>query len=742
MSRWWLLSIPLGLALALALFVRWLNQPVEPPSPTAAVATQGPTPEPEAGQAFAPPVAAPAQGLGVATLAGTVVRDGQPVAEAEVVLRGAQTQRVRSGADGAWSVELTAPQELLISARSGALASELMGPVSLAAGEHKGGLVLTLLAGAALEGVVVDAHARTPVEGARVSTSAGTATTGPDGRFEAQALSAGRNWLTVEAPGYQARVEWLVLEGARPQRGLEIALVRGARIEGMVTRMGSPAVGVAVWAERSASSSDRPVPAVTDGQGKFTLEAAPGTLQLYAAAPGQGRVPGPVLQLAPGQAARADFELGEALQASGTVTLDGQPLAGASLTAHDAQTARANGSVTSGPEGAFRFSGLSQGRYLLSVRTVSGAWEAGPFEQTGDGSPWGVALVSGGVLSGQVKPAAAGVQVVWKRRSSLGEGSRTSTDEKGAFSFSGVPNEPVLVEAVGPGGAAAATAKPGDPLVLNLAAGAIKVVVSANGAPVTDFHLRAREAGSGTVREADVLSPQGTYRLEVPPGAWEIWVAARGFSHEGAPARASVSGADTELPIALKSGRRIKGTVRDAATSQPLAGVIVRGSRRWYGLYDADDGPSTATDAAGRYELPALLPNSALVIDQHGYVRQTVWPWQLARANPDAVDIALAPQTGKPDAPPLGEPYEGVGMQLAEQPGKIVVAQVFPQGPAEAAGVRPGDLLLAVNGTQAAPPIDQVVARIRGPAGSMVKLDLQRGAERLEAWTRRASIRP
>jgi hypothetical protein len=737
MSRWWLLLIPFALAIGLFGLVRWLDRPVELPPPAQVTAA------PELATPIVPSLAdAPrVDAASLAILAGKVTNDGEPAADAEVVVRGIRTLTVRTDAAGAFSVELPAPQEVLLSARLGTQASELAGPIPLAPGQRVEGLTLRLLSGASVEGIVLDAHTRAPVAGAKVITSAGTRVTAADGKFEATALSAGRNWLTVEASGFLPRVEWLVLQGARAHRGLELALVRAAKVEGRVTRMGAPVAGVAVWAERSGSA-DRQVPAMSDDKGLFTLESAPGTLQLYAAAPNQGRVAGPVLQLSPGQPARADFELGEALEANGIVTLDGQPLAEASLTAHDAQSQGTIGTTSSEASGAFRFGSLAVGRYLLSIRAGAGIWEAGPFEQTGEGSPWHVSLTSGGLLSGRVLPAAPGIQVSWKRRSPLGEGARTATDVEGRFSFAGVPGELVTIEAQGQGGSAAATGKPGDKVELRLAAGALKVSVASGGTPVTDFHVRAREVQSGTVREADVLSPQGSYRIEVPPGAWEIWIAARGFAHDNAPARATVAAAEVELAIDLKAGRRIRGVVKDITNGAPLGGVSVRATRRNFGLYDADDGAATLTDSSGRYELPQVVPGSGIVMEKPGYIRANLWPWQVARGNPDAFDIPLTPRNDKPDAPQMNEPYEGVGMQLAEQPGRVVVAQVFPRSPAEVAGVRQGDVLVAINGDRAAPPLDQVIARIRGPAGSLVKLDLQRGEQRLEAWTRRASIRP
>lgn len=741
MSRWWLLAVPLLLAVALGAFVAWLGGPVEPTASLPAPLEAAAEPEPPTPHPSAAPAATALPGAR-ARLSGRVLHDGAPAAGAEVVVKGAEFSRGTTDAEGRFALEVDAPMELWLSARQGTLSSATVGPLAVAPGQRHEGLELHLLPGASVEGTVVDAHSRAPIAGAQLVTSAGTIRSAADGSFRVDGLSVGRNWLSAQAPGFLPRTEWLQLEGARPHKNLEIALVRAAHIEGRVTRAGTPAAGIAVWAERTPpDATERHVPGMSDAQGRYALEVGPGTLQLSAAAPGRGRVAGPVVSLAPGQSASVDFELGEALDAAGTVALDGQPLAGAALTAHDAQSQALIATATSGPDGAFRFGGLSVGRYVLSVRAAQGVWEAGPYEQAGDGAPWAVSLQSGGVLEGRVEPPSAGVRVTWRPRSTLGAGANTATEASGAFRFAGVPNAPVLVEAVGPTGSAAATARPGEQVVLRLGPGALRVAVFSGSRPVTDFRLRAREVQSGAVRQADVLSPAGTFRLEVPPGTWELWVSARGFAHEGAPARAVVQGGEVDVGIDLKPGRRVMGTVKDRATGAPLAGAVVRSSRRYYGLFDSDDGPSTATDAAGRYTISPVLPWAALVFERAGYQRFEVAGWQVMRANPDALEVALAPSGGKPDAP-RAEPYEGVGMQLAEQPGRIIVQSVFPQGPAEAAGVRSGDQILAVNGSPAAPPIDGVVARVRGPAGSVVRLDLLRGTERVEAWPRRASIRP
>ncbi|MDH6126699.1 S41 family peptidase [Kitasatospora sp. GP82] len=78
--------------------------------------------------------------------------------------------------------------------------------------------------------------------------------------------------------------------------------------------------------------------------------------------------------------------------------------------------------------------------------------------------------------------------------------------------------------------------------------------------------------------------------------------------------------------------------------------------------------------------------------------------------------------------------YLGVGLSVGRgQDGSTAVSQVQPAGPAEQAGIAPGDRLLHIDGVPADRlPVTEVVARLRGPAGadrragSMVALAVQR----------------
>ncbi len=65
--------------------------------------------------------------------------------------------------------------------------------------------------------------------------------------------------------------------------------------------------------------------------------------------------------------------------------------------------------------------------------------------------------------------------------------------------------------------------------------------------------------------------------------------------------------------------------------------------------------------------------------------------------------------------------YAGVGMQIEDQQGTIVVARVFPHTPAEEAGILEGDRIIGVDTSVVRNwRIDQVSSRLKGPPGTKV----------------------
>ena len=71
--------------------------------------------------------------------------------------------------------------------------------------------------------------------------------------------------------------------------------------------------------------------------------------------------------------------------------------------------------------------------------------------------------------------------------------------------------------------------------------------------------------------------------------------------------------------------------------------------------------------------------------------------------------------------------YGGVGMMLEERDGYAVVVQVYPNTPAEDAGLSEGVAVVAVNGDSTRGwPLEKTTTRLRGPIGSKVEIAFRR----------------
>jgi carboxyl-terminal processing protease len=75
----------------------------------------------------------------------------------------------------------------------------------------------------------------------------------------------------------------------------------------------------------------------------------------------------------------------------------------------------------------------------------------------------------------------------------------------------------------------------------------------------------------------------------------------------------------------------------------------------------------------------------------------------------------------------LSGTFVGIGVQVSGETDQIVIGSVIPGTPAEEAGLRRGDRIVAVNGTTTdGETLDEVVARVRGPEGERVTLTIGR----------------
>lgn len=85
--------------------------------------------------------------------------------------------------------------------------------------------------------------------------------------------------------------------------------------------------------------------------------------------------------------------------------------------------------------------------------------------------------------------------------------------------------------------------------------------------------------------------------------------------------------------------------------------------------------------------------------------------------------------------------YGGIGMELGAKDDRPTVISVFPDSPAEKAGIRSGDHFVKVDETMVEGiTITQIAQKVKGPIGTEVKLLIERGGEILTFTLKRAQI--
>jgi carboxyl-terminal processing protease len=86
--------------------------------------------------------------------------------------------------------------------------------------------------------------------------------------------------------------------------------------------------------------------------------------------------------------------------------------------------------------------------------------------------------------------------------------------------------------------------------------------------------------------------------------------------------------------------------------------------------------------------------------------------------------------------------FEGIGARMTIRNHRPTVIQTFPGSPARKAGLKPGDVLLAVDGKSVSNmPLERIVRMVRGPANTRVRLTVQRKGKSLPLTFRIARAR-
>jgi protocatechuate 3,4-dioxygenase beta subunit len=729
----------------------------ERPGPDAA-APEASGAGPEAPAAPGPPPT----GLAPAALRGAVLEaDGAPADGAAVsVLAGGRVRAaVTAGDDGAFRIEGLEPGEYLLVARRDDRAAAPVGPVPLAPGEELAGLTLVLAPGGSLAGTVLDAGTREPIEGATVAAAGASATTDRIGRFRLRGLPPGPTVLAATAPGYEPREAPLELY-ARAETGFEVALSRGARIRGRVLSSGGEPV---------AGAQVRPVPYRFDGaegaaagaaagaDGSFDLASPAGTVRVEGSSPAGEAGRTELFDLAPGTVKESvELRLAPAAALAGTVRgADGTPVPGAAV-----QVASVDGKALAAGvadvDGHFGFSPLPPGPVTVAAASGEARGHAGPLELAEGGAAradvtLGAETLDGIVVDAGGRPLPGASVAAWPEGGSRGLAATAVAGPDGTFSLHGLPVELHRVEAAfGEARGEVRGLVPGAAGARIVVGGGVLVgVVSVDGRPATDFTvaLAPADPGQGGARALRVLAPDGRFRIAVAPGRWDVRAGAPGATAGQASATVPAGGASAEVRLDLVAGGTIAGTVLDA-DGRPIEGARVSTSRLGtWAMTRASSfpgAPRTITGADGGFRLSGVPAGTVPLFAFHPAYRPARPTWvDVAPDAPARVELRLQPAPPGDDGPDA-KPFGGVGLTLGPTRDGVLAFGVVEGGPAFEAGIRNGDRIHEVDGLPVdGRPIDELVARIRGPVGTPVVFDLSRpsaGGARFRAVAVRAEL--
>ncbi len=678
---------------------------------------------------------------------------GRPAAGAEVQLGGVVPQSVTTGQGGGFSVEVEAG-EYWVSARRGSEAGALDRPLAVSAGRTVRDVRLRLGQAAGMEGRVVAQSTQAAVVGARVDVSpygrsgdSGRTVTDEQGRFSVGALAPGSYDVVVSAAGFSTLTRRGLTVSAGERFTLELALTGTGAVEGFVRDgKGQPIEGAYVsgsngWSLElgEAASESR-----TDAEGRYRLESLElGSLFLSARREGtQVGVSLPV-QIFEGVTSEVDFTLEELGTVEGRVraargSLPAEPLAVTAVPQEPALGgAPGFGHASVEQTGTFQlrlpagvhelFLAMSESRGVGVHVTQQVRVEEGKtvqVEMVWQAEDLGAEAVHGLVLEPDGAPSPSAFVTLSPEEGGLGPGGLIATDEQGRFVFPLPPGVDAASDARlrvrarnGSRQGTLTGVKPGarDVVLRLLPAASVqgRVVRSAGKAPVRGFTLsvQPRQPSEFPMGNTAWEFPADRFELpEVNAEPLELVV----HTDDGAQGTALISptpGAVETVEILIVGLASVRGRVVDASTREPLSGA--------YLLFEgtAPTSRSATTGIDGEFSVESMDPGKfTLVIVTDLSEDGERLPITLAEGQElDLGDIPLRP-------PPV--PSGTIGARLAVED-EVMIIDVTRNGPAEKAGLLPGDIVLSVEGT---PVMDvrEALSLLRGEPSTSVTVTVRR----------------
>lgn len=187
-------------------------------------------------------------------------------------------------------------------------------------------------------------------------------------------------------------------------------------------------------------------------------------------------------------------------------------------------------------------------------------------------------------------------------------------------------------------------------------------------------------------------------------------------------------------PPSFRSQRQTHKTVGNVIVVAVL--VVIAFAGGWLGNQYYTNGFFTPSSQSQKYD--QLFQQAWNIIDQNYVVRKDVNYKNMSYSAIQAMISTLhdkdhtrflTPQEVQAENQQLSGSYTGIGIYLSQdaKTGKLIITSPIPNSPAEKAGIKPNDILTAVNGTNVTgKSISDVSSLIEGKAGTSVALTIQR----------------
>jgi len=263
------------------------------------------------------------------------------------------------------------------------------------------------------------------------------------------------------------------------------------------------------------------------------------------------------------------------------------------------------------------------------------------------------------------------------------------------------------------------------------------VVVDENGSPLSPYLIaiesftpvdKAIEGAPPSHQARSIQDPNGAFTLErLAPGRYILTASADGRPPvHSDPIEVEAGRTTRNVRISLPRGATLTGKVIDAETHNPIAGAVV-------GLdaitsTTANSIQPSHTDESGTYKLEGVPAGPFSIRVAHDRYRTRIVPGLTTNgATAIQKDVDLQPRG---DGGAGDTELAGIGAVLVPQAKGIIVSWLTPGGPAQQAGLRPGDVIHRIDGVDAnSLTLSDCIQRLRGPEGSRVLVSVRREGE-------------